>query len=871
MAGASPDPNPNAFDSGVILSALTRFFGLLPQTDQQVLNTLFEQTSRALDDYYHEMKQINDSKEFLTLQPLFQRDWLLRDLSLAEFIGTPHGHFDFEVTAAGGETEFAVGRPLDQEASRVWFDGVEVPQGSGWDFDTSDPLAPKIVPASPAIAGTVVRCYGADVEAVAQTVANGTQTTFAFPQQIDPARVKIYHNNIELTRGIEIRRREVLFYGGLTGGTVVRFQNGAKTHNVTAASGQVKVTVPFDIMDGTLIKLNSINIRDGWVITADDVTFKTAPRSGVTIRITAPKVVPHDHLSHSAVATAAQTVFVTPAILGLGTALAYDVDRPILVFVNGQLIAQTYYSFTDVDEITFGAGLFAGDEVLIYYHTTTAYSHAHPPYEQVLTEDLERGVGVDLGFLDADKPALVMLDGLAIKEGSGANAYQYHATTIVFGQKLPAGTRITVVAEKFQWRYKLTEAQGWSRTIKFVESIQNGIDLPTIVLTPPTGFTIYDNTLYLDQVFTNGWLKNVQLDLEIPFSNFGTLINFAPTEAQNPQEYVDLLKALWAAFTGGQAEEIAEDFGRIMLGSPYAQFPGVTRTVEDTGGGNWVVTIEGDDAVTRSFALTGMDPAVVPGTRVGRFTALGDALSVIDDANTPDWYLTQPAFLYAVERLSTHFDTAALFDKGLRSTYRVTATDPYDVALHSIDISLSSFDFRLLEDLNNQQRARCTLFFGATRYDSRVLRVEELSDRFRVFLDPAYTFTGIPGTNPAVEFEFERQRRHDLDFLLDEYLKEHLDPVAAQVYSVLKHNLFLVQITKGLRVDQERMELLFLLLDRIKAVETNYIIVGAVSDQADDLPMAVAEDDPTTGTNFSQIPAFIGSKLGAYGINYYGP
>lgn len=852
-----------------MFGALTRFFQLLPKTDRDVLATIWEQMTRAKTDQFHELQQVNDSKEFLRLKPYFQRDWLLRDLTPAEFIGTPHGHFDFEVTAAGGETSFAVNRPLDPIASRLWIDGVEVPQGTGWSFDVSDPLNPEIALSSPSLAGVVYRLYAADVEAIAVYTANGTQQTFNFPQEIDTNKVRIYHGNVEITHGIEIRKREVLFYGGLTGGEIVRFQEGARTHNATAAAGQVKVSCPFEITPATIIRLGGINIRDGWVITDTAVTFKTAPRNGVSIRIMAPKVTPHDHLSHQEISTLGQTVITVPENFGLNAGFGYNENRPVLLFINGSLIEQSLYSFTAANEITLTVGLLADEQIFVLYHSDTAYAHAHPPYDVTLTEILYASTGIDLTYLESDHPALVLVDGVAYSEGSGLQQYQYKDSRITFAQDLPVGTRISIVAEKFQWNWRYGPEQGFDPEIIYVSSVQNGIDYPTITLAPSTGFLIYEGVMYLDQVFEDGWLKDCHIDLEIPYSNFGYIIGFQEPATQS---YVDLLKALWAAYTGGQSEEVMENFARIMLGSPYAQVAGVVQTVRASGT-DWVITILGDDGVTRQFTLSGFAPAVASGNRVTRFTALGGGLNIRDRVNSPDWYQDFKLFLYAIEKFGEHFDVAALWDKGVRAVYTVSAVSVYDTVNHAIEVSKSAFGPTLLEDFNNGQSMRVTLIYTTGRFNSLLKSVQENTYTYTIFLDDAYTFAPAPPALdlPSVLFEFERQRRHDIDFVFDEYVAEHVDPIAVQLYSLLKYNIFLVELEDSLRIESSRLERVFQLLDRIKAAETDYVVIGALPTQTDAMTVVTVESDPTTAANFAQQPFPLAFGVRAFGLSYIAP
>jgi hypothetical protein len=869
MAGI---PNPNNFDPSPLFQGLTSVIQLMTNSDRGVLSTIYEQLQRATTDLYHEMDQLNASKSFISMPTLLQRDWLNRDLSTSRFIGTPHGHFDSEdFVAVGGELSFAIGRPLDPTASYVWIDGIEVPEGQGWTFDLSDPALPELKLVNPALAGQVYRVYAADVDTIATYTADGVTQTFAFPDPIEIGMARIFHDNVELVNGIEIRRREVLFLGGLTGGQIVRFQEGSKSHNVTAAAGQVRVTVPFDITEATIIKLGGINIRDPFVLTTDDVTFKVPPRTGVTIKIVGPKIVPHDHETHHETATLGQTVVTTPTDLGLDAGLVYNVDRPILVYINGVLANQSLYSFTGVSDITFTVPFFGGEEVQVLYHNQTAFSHAHPNHKDTLIEDLPAQVGIDLDFLEDDKPALVLVNGINYYEGTGVGTYQVQGSVIKFGTNLPSGTRVLIVAEKFQWNWLYGPDEGFDPEIKTVEVIQDGIDFPLNTLLPGTGFIIFENQMFLDSLLEPAWFKNVQIDTNTPFNNFGYLIDFAPDEEGTTQEYVDLLKSLWAAFVGGSTHWVMENFGRIMLGSPFARFPGVVQAVLPQADGTYFIDILGDDGALRRFTLDGFPPAVTGGDVVTRFTALGGGLNVLDSTVEPGWYLRFALFLYAIEGLSSTFDVAALFDKGRRSTLKVSATSAYAAGTHSIHVTKSAFDFRVLEDLNNSY-GRATLVYPATRRDTKVDHVDELPGSYEVFFDPSYPFlVAPPGTLPQVEFEFDLSRRFDLDFIFDEYIKEHLDPVADQLFSLLEANLFAVEIDSSVTVQQERLNRLFTLLNRVKAAETDYIVLGSVPDQTEEVGLDITEDDPTTAANFSQIPAFLISGISAYGVNYTGP
>jgi hypothetical protein len=869
MAGL---PNPNNFDPSPLFQGLTSVIQLMTGSDRAVLSTIYEQLQRAATDLYHELDQVNASKNFISMPSLMQRDWLQRDLSTSTFIGTPHGHFDSEdFIAAGGETSFALLRPLDPSASYVWIDGIEVPQGQGWTFDLTDPALPELKLVNPALAGQVYRVYAADVDMIATYTGDGSTQIFAFPATIEIGRARIYHGNVELTHGIEIRRREVLFLGGLTGGEIVRFQEGAKSHNVTAAAGQVRVTCPFDITDATVIRLGGIDIRDAFVITAVDVTFKVAPRPGVVIRIVGPKVVPHDHETYHETVVLGQTAVTVPTDLGLDVGFAYDVDNPILVFINGALANQSLYTFTGVSTLTFVAAFFGGEEIQVLYHNQTAFSHAHPTYKQTLIEDLPAQVGIDLTFLENDKPALVLVNGINYFEGSGVQTYQVNGSTITFGVDLPSGSVVLIIAEKFQWTWLYGAAEGFDKEIKSIESIQDGVDLPLDTLVPETDFIIYESQLYLDRLVEPAWLKNVQIDTNTPFNNFGYIIDFEPDEGGTTQEYTDLLKSLWAAFVGGSTHWVMQNFGRVMLGSPVARFPGVVEAVIPQTDGSNFIDVRGNDGALRRFTLVGFPPAVSGGDVVTRFTALGGGLNVLDSTVEPNWYLRFAIFLYAIESLSPTFDVAALFDKGRRSVYKVSAISAYAAGTHSIQVTKSAFDFRLLEDLNNSRGRATLLYSSGARRDTRVASVTELPGAYVVFFDPSYPFlVAPPGTLPQVEFVFDLARRFDLDFIFDEYIKEHLDPVASQLFSLLEANVFAVEIESSVTVVQERLNRLFNLLDRVKAAETDYIVLSSVPDLEEELELVVTDDDPTTLANFAQINAYLVSGISAYGIGYTG-
>jgi len=850
------------YDPQPMFNALTSLIGKLPQSDRDVLASIYEHLQRALTDLYHEKDQINASKSFISMPTYLQRDWLLRNLMTSEFIGTPHGHFDStEFVAVGGETTIAIGRPLDPSASYLWIDGVEVPQGQNWSFDMADPLNPSIDLQTPAMPGQVFRIYGADTKAIAVFAGDGVTRQFSFPSMVRAEGIKVFHDNVDLISGIVIRRREVLFMGGLTSGQIVRFIDGTNTHNVVAASGQVRVTSPFDITDSTIIRLHGINIRDPFRLDDDQVTFKTAPRVGVTIRIEGPKIFPHDHAVYSEAAVLAQTVFNTPEPMIDGV---YDADRPVFVYINGVLASTTLYTFTADNQITFVAGFLGGEIITIFYHTPVEFSHAHPVFSETLVMDLPANTGLNLNFLEQNRPALVMVDGLVYREGTGLQAFQVKGANILFGDPLPAGSRILIIGEKFQWRWVFSD---FDAEIISVAKIQNGINEPTDVLLPGVDFLIFEGKLYLDRLVSPAWFYDVQLDLQTPFNNFGFLIDFEPG-GPTTQEYVDLLKSLWAAIVGGSTHWVMENFGRVMIGSPVARFPGVVKKVESTPEST-VIDIEGDDDVVRRFTLKGFPPAVSPGDRVNRFTALGGGLNVIDSMVEPNWYARFGLFLYAVEHLSPQFEVAALWDKGLRTDYLTSAVADYDPVTHSIQITKSAFDFKWFEDINNSQ-GRATLFYPAGRFDTLVDRVEELPGVFQVFFDPAFPIAPPAGI-PQIEFEFARARRFDLDFVFDEYLNEHLDPVAEQVFRLLEANLFLVEIEEGIQVGQSRLNLLNRLLQRVKAAETNYIILGKLPSLTDQSNWDIVETDPTDPANFVQIPAYLVTGLGAYGINYTGP
>ena len=107
--------------------------------------------------------------------------------------------------------------------------------------------------------------------------------------------------------------------------------------------------------------------------------------------------------------------------------------------------------------------------------------------------------------------------------------------------------------------------------------------------------------------------------------------------------------------------------------------------------------------------------------------------------------------------------------------------------------------------------------------------------------------------------------------MFDEYIKEHLDPIAAQLYSLLKYHVFAVELDEVHNVSQERLELLITLLERMHAAETSYLVFGKLPDLVEQLSTEIAEVTPATPTSFAQTPAFLAYGVSAFSVGYYGP
>ena len=328
--------------------------------------------------------------------------------------------------------------------------------------------------------------------------------------------------------------------------------------------------------------MDGINLRTGWFLEPTRLVFSRAPKAGYSVKVVGDTVAHHNHLSYS-VRTAAVVdhVQLPPGVeFDINDDKTYNRTRPIHVWVDRQLLHTTEYVFLSRGFLRLIAPIPANSQIEIRWTTRDdPVFHAHPFSRTTLT-----GVGVSTfaapGELDVTRPEYVEVDGLMMTEDTDYVVTGIPGAAIKFTAPIGATSTIVIYgqANTFLWTFDKDTGSPWDREIFDMDAIQNGIDHPSFVGVKDVDWTIPERgVLQTNFLIQGAWLKNADIDEQTAYNNFGLLLG--PQE-ETTAEYVDLVRALMAAYTAGPKYFTKENFGRIVLGSAFARKRGRVKSIE---------------------------------------------------------------------------------------------------------------------------------------------------------------------------------------------------------------------------------------------------------------------------------------------------
>jgi len=586
--GQTDPVNPNAFNPSKMLSTMGRYFQTLHGLDRNVLSTLLESLAHAATNEYEQLDQINDSKDVNTVPTFIGKRWVQRDLTDGRYSAVPHAHLDFEYVAAGGETtvNLPAGEYVGDDLQLLYINRIGVdPVASGVTVGHTATNSVLTFPLA-LLPGDVIRLHTFRAQGQPTFTATGTQIEFVIDPPIDIVTAKVFINNINLEEevGWTLRKRELVFTGGLVGGEVIRVQVGSQVTTVIGSAGQTRVPLTFTVEDPVSAKvtMDGINLRDGWFLEPTRLVFSKPPKAGSIVKIIGDTVQHHNHLSYSLLTAAAVDFIQLPAGIefDINDDKTYNRTRPIYIWLDRQLLRTTEYTFLSRSFIKLAAPIPAGTQIEVRWTTRDDPEfHGHPFSRTELT-----GIGVSVfaapGELDINRPEYVEVDGLLMSEDVDYVVTGDPGAAIKFTAPIGATSKVVIYGQdrSYLWTFDKDTGSPWDREIVDMEAIQNGIDHPSFVGVKDVDWAIpARGVLQTNFLIQDGWLKNAEIDEETAYNNFGILLG--PQE-ETTDEYADLVRALMAAYTAGPKYYVKENFGRIVLGSAFARKRGRVKSIE---------------------------------------------------------------------------------------------------------------------------------------------------------------------------------------------------------------------------------------------------------------------------------------------------
>lgn len=214
-----------------------------------------------------------------------------------------------------------------------------------------------------------------------------------------------------------------------------------------------------------------------------------------------------------------------------------------------------------------------------------------------------------------------------------ASVPEFDASEIVLGitsEELP------LLTPRLPYKYTLSNSK-----IRKIPSFQNTIRLESLTYYIYEGpdFEINWREGYIsfaEEPPEALWAKVTYLDEEMPFYNYGYLIDYRDPDL-SPEEYLQNLRGLWFAFWQGPRPEFIKRALALLFSLPTATSNGVV--LADRGG---LLDILHDDGQIVTYSLPSQLRWVVKvGDYVERFELLTDGIDVYDKVNRPGFVQTE--------------------------------------------------------------------------------------------------------------------------------------------------------------------------------------------------------------------------------------
>lgn len=280
----------------------------------------------------------------------------------------------------------------------------------------------------------------------------------------------------------------------------------------------------------------------------------------------------------------------------------------------------------------------------------------------------------------------------------------------------------------------------------------------------------------------------------------------------------------------------------------------------------WKVVVENDDGTESEYLVRQDLPlAVSVNDLVDKFTAFAGGFDILDDKLDPNWYVQCLCFLWALKKLNPDWEVGRLLGAGIQTIKSLAGVGqisaPTGISDLVIQIPLAYFPDGEHESLRRYDHIRFTL--AGEDYTSRIWEVDVVGGNVELMLDPVQDFTGsgwaVPLGYPiavtgldAIVIEYRKLPQLDNAplFFMDDPVKEQVDRFIQQIYDLFKAHLFAGKVDYQWLISQGRFDRLVEFLDRVRAVETNFVLCSDVPATEEDAVPAITELTPTDSANF---------------------
>lgn len=678
------------------------------------------------------------------------------------------------------------------------------------------------------------------------------------------AAVLLVYNFQLYPNGVTIEANRLVFATPVPVGVRVRVVDPSGTQSilVTTARRIIPLTSPVD-PDATSVFVFNVDMTD-IDVTASGYDWKRPMLNQTVVAFSAPLVHGHDHARHTEVVLSAKNTITLPSDrpLAINADLTESARYPVKVYVDGQLLKSSLYTFVSTTSIQKVSGTFNPGERLdvLYTDAEEIESHIHFQQNEDVADNQSKSV---VEFEEELEPSRYPIS-VETEDGPLIPMASHPVALNRFVQLRPTidgPTRVFTegIARGLNYRYtvptRVDDSEGYKGTLVSAEALQDSLDQPTNVSTDDSLIISRsgdETVVESDVAYAVGWFKNAKVDEHRLNDVLGLPIGFLDG-GESSARYRDVLMSLYAAYYRGSQKDTLENFGCIILGSDFARKGGLNRGVEVLDSELRVRRVEDANGSQADVALHASIPDRIVGPNVPVFFAASAYCQLVDRDLTEIPYLA-----FFAESLSADYRYAKRMDVWVPDEHSSTVSSYDKNTGELVDWSADFIDWEVwprdlikltTAGVDEHSIAAATVF----------ARVERVIDRHtlivRIDLDTATSGWGEPdgwGETTGwggflAEDDLEsytiwtrRTRRLDTYKFFDEMLDdsqaladgESVQKVNALLSSILRHSVFVVQVAWAANQDVSRLDELKLFLNTTKPAEVGYFAYTKVNDDS---------------------------------------